>query len=110
MEAHDETGVNAKAQADAKRRAREEVEDMRWLLSGQRGRRIVYRQLEAAGVFRLSFNTNAMAMSFAEGQRNTGLQLLAQVMAVRPDAYALMVKENTDDARNPDDAAAPSDQ
>ena len=100
-----------RVQMDAKRRAREEAEDMRWLLSGPRGRRMVYRMLEAAGVFRLSFNTNAMAMSFAEGARNTGLQLLAQVMAVRPQAYALMIEENTHDAGNIDDAAdAPSEQ
>ena len=100
------TDAQVEAQAKTKRRARQDADDMRWLLSGQRGRRIVYRQLEAAGVFRLSFNTNAMAMSFAEGARNVGLQMLARVMTVQPDAYALMVKENTDDNRNPDDAAA----
>ena len=33
----------------------------------KRGRRIVWRFLERAGVYRLSFNTNAMAMAFAEG-------------------------------------------
>ena len=102
MDAQNETSHNAKAE----RRARQEAEDLRWLLSGPRGRRIVYRQLETAGVFRLSFNTNAMAMAFNEGQRNAGLQTLAQVMAALPEAYALMVKENTDDNRNPDDADA----
>ena len=93
--------------AKLKRREQEEADDLRWLLSGPRGRRIVYRDLEEAGVFRSVFNTNAMAMAFAEGRRNAGLQKLARVMASNPSAYALMIKENhEDERRNPADADA----
>ena len=57
-------------------------------------------------MFRAVFNTNALSMAFAEGRRNQGLQKLARLMAINPDAYATMVKENQDDdARNFDDAA-----
>ena len=79
---------------EQKRRAQEQADDLRWFLSGPRGRRIAWRWLETAGVFRTSFNTDALAMAFAEGQRNAGLRLMDQVLAVRPDAYTQMVKEN----------------
>ena len=79
---------------EQKRRAQEQADDLRWLLSGPRGRRIAWRWLESAGVFRTSFSTDALAMAFAEGQRNAGLWLMDQVLAVRPDAYTQMVKEN----------------
>ena len=47
-----------------------EESDIKWLMSSKRGRRLVWRLLEQAGVFRSSFNTNAMAMSFREVNRN----------------------------------------
>ena len=106
----DSSSANQRQKA-IKRKAREEAEDFKWLLSSRRGRRIVWRQLERTGVFRSSFNNNSMAMAFAEGQRNYGLQVLAQVHAHRPEAYALMVSENNDDDnRNTDDSDAPTDQ
>ena len=78
-------------------------EDWKWLMKTKRGRRIVWRLLEEAGVFRLSFSTNAMAMAFAEGNKNAGLQILAQVQKHSPDLYTTMVKEANDE-RNPGDA------
>ena len=87
---------------------REERDDTKWLMSTRRGRRIVWRQLERAGVFRISFNTNAMQMAFNEGTRNEGLKLLVTVQAACPDQYTLMLQEQTSDDRNPaDDSAQP---
>lgn len=79
-----------------------EESDLKWLLGSKRGRRIVWRLLEQAGTFRLSFNTNAMQMAFAEGNRNSGNRLLAIIHAQCPELYPVMVKENTHDARNDD--------
>ena len=70
-----------------------EESDIKWLMSSKRGRRLVWRLLEQAGVFRSSFNTNAMAMSFAEGNRNYGLQLLNLVHTLCPELYPTMIKE-----------------
>ena len=98
----DSSSANQRQKA-IKRKAREEADDFKWLLSSRRGRRIVWRQLERTGVFRSSFNNNSMAMAFAEGNRNLGLQMVAQVHALRPDAYALMVTENANDDRDTDD-------
>jgi hypothetical protein len=82
-----------KAQERAAAAAKTEEEDIKWLMANKRGRRIVYRLLERAGVWRLSFNTNALQMAFNEGNRNEGLALTAKLMAYCPDAYATMTKE-----------------
>lgn len=86
------------AQAEAEERARLEsqieIDDVKWLMSNKRGRRFVARLLERAGVWRLSFNTNALTMAFNEGHRNEGLRLLAQVAAHCPERYMEMLKES----------------
>jgi hypothetical protein len=71
-----------------------EAEDIKWLMSSKRGRRIVNRLLQVAGVFRLSFHTNALQMSFNEGNRNTGLRLLAAITEHCPERYAEMTEES----------------
>ena len=88
-----------KADADLKALLARETEDddVRWLMSCRQGRRIVWRQLSRAGVFRLSFSSDPLAMSFAEGNRNSGLMLMSQVMSLCPGEYAEMVKESKDD-------------
>ncbi|HEY0201496.1 MAG TPA: endopeptidase [Burkholderiaceae bacterium] len=87
---------DAQAQTEARARALAALEDddLKWLLSSKRGRRIALRWLERAGVWRLSFNTNALSMAFAEGQRNAGLGLLARITLLVPERYSEMLKEN----------------
>lgn len=96
-----------KAQADKLLRdklAKENEEaDLKWLMGSRRGRRIVWRLLDQAGTFRLSFSTNAMQMAFAEGNRNYGNRVLAMVHALTPELYPVMVKENAHD-RSADDS------
>lgn len=72
--------------------------DVRWLMGSKRGRRIVWRLLDQAGVFRLSFNPNALQMAFAEGTRNYGLHMLALIHSLCPELYPTMVRENATDA------------
>lgn len=73
--------------------ARTEVEDLKWLMSSKRGRRIVHRILEGAGVYRISFHTNALQMAFNEGNRNQGNALLALVTTHCPDRYIELLNE-----------------
>lgn len=85
----------AAEQAEASRRHRETrlaAEDFKWLMSDKRGRRIVFRWLERTGVFQSSFTGDAETF-FREGQRNVGLQLLAQVNDLTPQLYPTMLKE-----------------
>lgn len=96
----DPTDIQAQERAHAESRERNErtekleIEDLKWVMSNKRGRRFVFRLLERAGVFRLSFNTNALSMAFNEGQRNEGLRLTAQIHAECPDRYTEMLKES----------------
>lgn len=95
--------------ADKELRARLERErerdDVKWLMGNKRGRRIQWRFLDQAGVFRLSFDGNSMVMAFNEGQRNSGLRMLNLIHSVCPELYPVMLKESND-SRNNDDRSA----
>lgn len=101
MTEHDPIDVQqqdaAREQSEARAAlAREqEAADFIWLMSSQRGRRIVWRQLSTSRVFHSSFDPTAMNMAFNEGRRAEGLRLLAQIHALCPDHYATMMKEST---------------
>lgn len=71
-----------------------EEADFRWLMSSKRGRRIVWRLLEHAGVFRSSFSPTAMQMAFNEGYRNYGNHTLGLLHQYCPELYPQMMKEN----------------
>lgn len=102
-----DTEGHERSKAEAARLAKfardTEEADFKWFMGSKRGRRIVWRSLERAGVFRLSFNTNSMAMAFAEGNRNEGLRTLMQIHALCPELYHVMVKEQVNDRRDIDD-------
>lgn len=108
MSEYDPTDIRAQEAAreshdrEQKKSNDTEESDIKWLMRNKQGRRVVWRLLEKAGVFRSVFNTNAMAMSFAEGHRNYGLQTLTLIHAACPELFPVMLKENTND-RNPDD-------
>jgi len=74
-----------------------EDDDLHWLMADARGRRIVWRWLERAGVWRLSFDRDALAMAFNEGARNQGLRLLDTLLTVCPDLYNTLMEEAHDD-------------
>jgi hypothetical protein len=85
-----------KAQELSARLERESEEaDFKWLMSSRRGRRIVWRFLDQAGVFRSSFNPTAMQMAFNEGYRSFGTRTLIMVHQYCPDLYPQMMKENS---------------
>lgn len=81
-------------QRKAQTREAQEVEDFKWLMDSKRGRRIVWRLLEKAGVFRTSFSTNALQMAMSEGNRSYGLFWLNEVMASSADKFVLMLNES----------------
>lgn len=71
--------------------------DLRWMLSDPRGRRIAWRLLEVSGVFRISFTGNSETF-FREGCRNVGLQFLHEILEVDPRILSTMIieKEKSD--------------
>lgn len=107
MSQYDPIALNDQAEAADSKALRDrmaaerEAADIRWLMESEQGRRIVWRLLNQSGVFRSSFSSDALAMAFSEGNRNIGLQLMAQVHELCPDMYPEMVREAN--ARNLDD-------
>ena len=67
------------------------------VMTTESGRRFVHQLLSECGVFRTSFNTNALAMAFNEGQRNIGLMIQSRVLRTCPSFYEQMIKENGGD-------------
>lgn len=108
MNGYDPLDIQAQEKTQKEQALRTKIEstneeaDLKWLMGSRRGRRIVWRILEQSGVFRLSFNTNAMQMAFNEGSRNYGNRTLAMLQTVCPELYLQMTKEATD-VRNTDD-------
>lgn len=114
MSDYDPTDLHGQDRAKADRLVREKLSreneeaDLKWLMSNKRGRRYLWRLLDQTGVFRLSFNTNAMTMAFAEGSRSFGNRTLSMIHTLCPELYGPMVKENTSD-RNADDGTSRND-
>ena len=65
------------------------------LVGTAHGRRILWRLLESAGVFRLSYTGDIHETLFREGRRAVGLELLALIVNHMPHSYAAMLTENT---------------
>jgi hypothetical protein len=73
--------------------AQTEIDDLLWLMSDARGRRLVWRLLTRSGIYRTSFSTDALAMAFAEGRRNEGLVLLDEIVRHCPKRFSEMQTE-----------------
>lgn len=99
MSTYDPTDIRAqdRARADAatQRRLSRDTEesDLKWLVKTKQGRRVVWRLLEQAGVFRMSFNTNSMQMAFNEGNRSYGNRVMAMLHTHCPEAFVQMMNE-----------------
>ena len=92
----DTTQLDASRVESAKRAdflLKQEHDDLKWLMSGKRGRRVAYRFLARAGIGQSSFNTNALSMAFNEGRRQQGVALFDTIMAICPEHYTTMLEE-----------------
>ena len=81
-----------------KRRLRAERADadLLWLMNQREGRRFVGRLLQSCHLYESSFagpGSSKSATYFREGERNVGLQVLADITRLCPDLYARMVGE-----------------
>ena len=79
-------------------RARGEV--MTNLMSSVQGRNYVWDKLAESHVFTTSFSPDALAMAFAEGERNSGLRLLDDILSWCPDQFILMMREHNERSSN----------
>ena len=79
-------------------------DDIRWLMGSEQGRRIVWRLLDQAGVFNVTFDPNFGWMAFREGNRNLGLFIWLQIQTHCPELYPVMVGEQKADGGRTDDS------
>jgi hypothetical protein len=84
------------------------------LMSSHAGRAFIFDRLVRCHIFSSSFTPEALAMAFAEGERNVGLQDLNDVMRFAPDQYVQMMREANDkeiaDGRRTDSGLSGSDE
>lgn len=68
------------------------AEDIRWLMSSPRGKRIAWWLMDITGVFRTSLPNDAN-LPVREGARNIGLTVQAALVEHAPDAYFNVYQE-----------------
>jgi hypothetical protein len=78
-------------------RREQEISDMKAVMATVEGRRFIWRQLKAAGIYDTSFVGGAPDITaFKEGARNLGLMLLGEIMTEATGSFLTMQKEATD--------------
>lgn len=92
----------AQARTEAQLAEQTAVSDMQWLMGDVRGRRFVHRLLERAGIYRLTFTGDALSSAFNEGQRNSGLRLMNELLQHCPKRLSEMQRENLKHERRDD--------
>lgn len=68
-------------------------DDLRFVLESRHGRRLLWRYLSVAGVFRSSFSVDPYATAFNEGKRVIGNTLMSDITDARADALIQMMTE-----------------
>lgn len=95
MDAASRKDIRAKEKAD-RQADRDRGAVIIGVMDSKIGRNYIWEQLAAAHVFTTSYSTDALAMAFAEGERNSGLRLLDDIMSWCPEQFTLMMREQND--------------
>ncbi len=82
----------AEVEGKARRKRDQDNADLISVMETHAGRRFVWRILESAGLYKLSYTGNSETF-FNEGQRNIGLKLLSDLLKVAPEEYVRMTQE-----------------
>lgn len=91
--ADDEKQVK-KARKDAEFNDALRLDVIKNVMSAPAGRRWMYGLMEMCHCFHTSFIAGAPdATAFREGERNIGLQIIADVQSASPDLYLTMIQE-----------------
>jgi len=70
-----------------------ELNDLKFILNTDQGKRFIWRYLGICGVYTSSFTGNSETF-FKEGKRVIGTTLLKEVIEADPDSYLKMIKQN----------------
>lgn len=85
--------AKAAAERTAKIRAEQWAADLKSLMAEPYGRRIVWRLLEEAGVYRETFSESHAVMALNAGQRRQGLFMVLEIERHCPGQYDVMKRE-----------------
>jgi hypothetical protein len=96
--AADEAAIKER-ELNARFSRKQELADLRELLSLPAGRRLFWRYLTYTGVYQLSF-TGSSETFFREGRRDVGLKMLADITEADPDGFILLMQENRKGVEN----------
>lgn len=82
-----------------KRLRQREIDDLRKVLAIPQGRRLLWRILAEARIFRRSYASGAANSEtfFNEGRRDLGLMVLEEINQAKPDAFSTMQHEAMSD-------------
>ena len=73
----------------------QKLNDVREIMNSVRGRRFYWRLMAKCGIFHNNFHgEKTHDTAYDLGQRNIGLQLLADVNEAAPEAYLIMLRES----------------
>jgi hypothetical protein len=78
-------------------RADRDDADLVWLMSQREGRRFIWRLMQSCHLYESSF-TGTNATFFREGERNVGLQILADIVRLCPELHARMLIETREES------------
>lgn len=79
-----------------KDRRKEEVADLKFILSTVQGKRFLWRLLEQCKTFESVFSPESMRMSYSAGRQDLGHYLMAEIMDAEPEAFIEMMKQKGD--------------
>lgn len=84
-----------KAEADSKKRIQrdKELDDIKQLMGSRAGRRLAWRFISLAGVYRDSGNLDLGPMAYEKGLRVLGQMLIVDIHAACPEQYEVMKRE-----------------
>lgn len=82
-------------ETEAKKHARRETEkdDIKQVMASRQGRRLMWRLISLAGVYRSTWSPVHAEMARAEGRREFGVLLIDEVHAACPEQYEVMKRE-----------------
>lgn len=82
--------------AELSKTRRDELSDIKSVMSTENGRRVMYRILVRAGIYKTSYvaGSDPQHTAFNEGGRNIGLWTLSELEQAAPASYLKMMEES----------------
>jgi hypothetical protein len=82
----------AKQKEDLRRK--QELNDIRTVLSNASGKRLMWKLLERCGTYRTIFDADPSKMSYLSGKQDLGHYLMAEIMQADENLLYKLMKEN----------------